>query len=71
MTIHLLAGVTARIAGRSEIVSVALGALLLTGKSASAQITQGLDLDGVTIVDAHDGKLTPNMVIVIDGGIYH
>jgi hypothetical protein len=57
-------------------VLVALGVLLAGGSAdaaspvatSSASITQGLVLDGVTIVDTHNGKLTRGMAIVIDGG---
>ena len=31
-------------------------------------ISSGVALNGVTIVDTHTGKLTPNMTIVLDGG---
>jgi hypothetical protein len=45
-----------------------LSGLVLASIAASGQVTQGLVLTGVTIVDTHTGKLARKMAIVIDGG---
>jgi hypothetical protein len=59
----------AAIAGRL-LATTALGLLLATAAEAAApvKVTEGLVLNGVTIVDTHSGKLTQGMAIVIDGG---
>jgi imidazolonepropionase-like amidohydrolase len=58
--------------------TAALGALMLAaglgGAAAQAKaptplaISQGLVLDGVTVVDTHTGRLTPNRTVVVEGG---
>jgi imidazolonepropionase-like amidohydrolase len=56
---------------RELLAASALGVLLISGgavAAAPASVTQGLVLDGVTIVDTHDGKLARGMTIVIDRG---
>jgi hypothetical protein len=53
--------------------AASLGALAIIGLldykcAGAADASPELILNGVTIVDTHTGKLTPNMTIVIDGG---
>jgi hypothetical protein len=63
--------VTARALLRGLPIAIALGILPGYGTAEAASptpVTQGLVLDGVTIVNTHNGKLTPGMAVVIDGG---
>jgi imidazolonepropionase-like amidohydrolase len=56
---------------RGSLAAIGLGVLLtsgIAGAASPASITQGLVLNGVTIVDTHDGTLARGMAIVIDGG---
>ena len=53
---------------RNLIGAVILSGLVLASPCARAQVTQGVVLNGVTIVDTHTGKLIRDRAIVIDGG---
>lgn len=70
MEIFAIAAIGRRTTALRGLLALAgLGALLAgTAEAASTNVTQGLVLDGVTIVDTHTGKLTQGMAIAIDGG---
>jgi hypothetical protein len=48
--------------------SVAGSLITGSGRASAQSANQRMILNGVTIVDTHDGTLSPNMAILIDGG---
>lgn len=66
-----LTGFTNRRFLRLDACSLVVATVALTAASAAAQrtnVTSGLLLTDVTIVDTHTGKLMPHMTIAVDGG---
>jgi hypothetical protein len=53
---------------RNGIGGAVLCGLMLASAASWAQVTEGLVLNGVSIVDTHDGKVARNRAIVIDDG---